>query len=69
MIAIAVVGLLWACCVWEGSCGVGCGGNCVRWAGLGRIRVWNGLVHHMHGRLRGCTGPPVTVLPLKYELM
>ena len=39
------------------------------WVRYGLQQVWNWLVHHMHGRLRGCTGPPVIALPLKYELM
>ena len=73
MIAIAVVGLLCGLAVfgrvrvvWVVMEVVHVGRD---WVGYGPQQVWNGLVHHMHGRLRGCTGPPVIALPLKYELI
>ena len=43
LITIAVVGLLCGLPVFRSSCGVGCGGSCVLWAGLGQIRAAAGV--------------------------
>ena len=73
MIAITVVGLLCGLAVFRRDRrGVGCGGSCVRWAGLGQIRAAAGveLVGSLYAwALSRLHGLLIIALLLKYELM